>query len=79
MVVSSLSRLRPDLSLSVLERATVGDRIVDRALSKIGEKSLFTKELEEGLEAGEVHFVVHSLKDMPTALPHNMTIAAITE
>jgi len=47
------------------------------ALSKIGEKSLFTKELEVGLVRGEVDLVVHSLKDLPTKLPENLVIAAI--
>jgi hydroxymethylbilane synthase len=49
------------------------------ALNKIGEKSLFTKELEVGLEQGQVDFVVHSLKDLPTKLPDNLAIVAILQ
>lgn len=48
---------------------TVGDRRLDRALSALGEKGLFTAELEAALRAGEVDVCVHSLKDLPTALP----------
>lgn len=56
---------------------TVGDRILNISLPKIGEKSLFTKDLEEALKKGDVDFVVHSLKDLPTALPDDMTIGAV--
>jgi hypothetical protein len=59
--------------------STTGDKILDVALSKIGEKSLFTKELEVALMKGEIDFVVHSLKDLPTFLPDGLTIAAITK
>ncbi|KAM9359446.1 porphobilinogen deaminase-like isoform 1-T1 [Symphorus nematophorus] len=56
---------------------TTGDKILDTALSKIGEKSLFTKELENALERNEVDLVVHSLKDLPTTLPPGFTIGAV--
>ena len=49
------------------------------SLSKIGEKSLFTKELEVALADNQVDFVVHSLKDLPTLLPQGMTLAAVLE
>ena len=58
---------------------TIGDQRLDVALSKIGEKSLFTKELEFALMEKEVAFVVHSCKDLPTTLPPGMKIAAIME
>uniref|UniRef100_A0A6I8NYU5 hydroxymethylbilane synthase n=1 Tax=Ornithorhynchus anatinus TaxID=9258 RepID=A0A6I8NYU5_ORNAN len=57
--------------------STTGDKILDTALSKIGEKSLFTKELEQALERNEVDLVVHSLKDLPTVLPPGFTIGAV--
>ncbi|NWR49343.1 HEM3 deaminase, partial [Regulus satrapa] len=57
--------------------STTGDKILDTALSKIGEKSLFTKELENALEKNEVDLVVHSLKDLPTCLPPGFTIGAV--
>lgn len=56
---------------------TVGDRVLNKSLPKIGEKSLFTKDLEEALRTGGVDFVVHSLKDLPTQLPNGMTIGAV--
>ena len=43
---------------------TIGDEVLDRALSQIGEKSLFTRELEVALEQYKVDLVVHSLKDL---------------
>ncbi|XP_054097318.1 porphobilinogen deaminase isoform X2 [Callithrix jacchus] len=62
---------------SKVAMSTTGDKILDTALSKIGEKSLFTKELEHALERNEVDLVVHSLKDLPTVLPPGFTIGAI--
>ncbi|XP_024947826.1 porphobilinogen deaminase isoform X2 [Cephus cinctus] len=56
---------------------TKGDKILDKSLPKIGEKSLFTEELELALESGRVDFVVHSLKDLPTTLPEGMALGAI--
>ena len=56
---------------------TMGDRILNKSLPKIGEKSLFTKDLENALRDGGVDFVVHSLKDLPTALPIGMAIGAV--
>ncbi len=58
---------------------TTGDKITDVALAKVGTKGMFTKEIEEALAAGKVDLAVHSLKDLPTELPHGFEIAAITE
>ena len=55
---------------------TQGDKILDRALDKIGGKGLFTTELEEALWAREIDLAVHSLKDLPTESPAGLTIAA---
>ena len=63
-----------DATFEVITMDTLGDKVLDRALSKIGEKSLFTKELEIALEQREVDFVVHSLKDLPSQLPEGMAI-----
>eukprot|EP00127_Corallochytrium_limacisporum_P000970 Clim_evm54s33 gene=Clim_evmTU54s33 len=68
-----------DITIEIKTMETIGDKILDRALSRIGEKSLFTKELEIALEQKAVDLVVHSLKDLPTTLPENMTVGAITE
>jgi len=58
---------------------TTGDKIIDVALSKVGTKGLFTKEIEEALLSGAIDLAVHSLKDMPTDLPDGLTLAAIPE
>lgn len=55
----------------------MGDRILDQPLPEIGEKSLFTGELESALLSGQVDFVVHSLKDLPTTLPEGCTVGAV--
>ncbi|XP_075402814.1 porphobilinogen deaminase isoform X1 [Tenrec ecaudatus] len=76
-VVASLKALYPGLQFEIVAMSTTGDKILDTALSKIGEKSLFTKELELALERNEVDLIVHSLKDLPTVLPPGFTIGAI--
>uniref|UniRef100_A0A8C2T1G2 Porphobilinogen deaminase n=1 Tax=Coturnix japonica TaxID=93934 RepID=A0A8C2T1G2_COTJA len=76
-VVEMLQEFYPDLRFEIIAMSTIGDKILDTALSKIGEKNLFTKELENALERNEVDLVVHSLKDLPTSLPPGFTIGAI--
>uniref|UniRef100_A0A4X2K755 Porphobilinogen deaminase n=1 Tax=Vombatus ursinus TaxID=29139 RepID=A0A4X2K755_VOMUR len=76
-VVAMLKDLYPGLQFEMVAMSTTGDKILDTALSKIGEKSLFTKELEYALEKNEVDLVVHSLKDLPTVLPPAFTIGAV--
>ncbi|KAM6987699.1 porphobilinogen deaminase-like isoform 1-T1 [Tautogolabrus adspersus] len=76
-VAATLKELYSDVHLEIVGMTTTGDKILDTALSKIGEKSLFTKELENALEKNEVDLVVHSLKDLPTTLPPGFTIGAV--
>ncbi|KAL7838168.1 hypothetical protein AOLI_G00265720 [Acnodon oligacanthus] len=78
-VAEKLKELYPGLQLEIVAMSTIGDKILDTALSKIGEKSLFTKELENALERNEVDLVVHSLKDLPTSLPPGFTIGAVLQ
>lgn len=61
------------------EITTTGDRILDVPLSKVGDKALFTKELDLALLDGRIHLAVHSLKDLPTHLPEGIRLAAVTE
>lgn len=58
---------------------TTGDKITDVALSKVGTKGLFTKEIEEALLAGTIDLAVHSAKDMPTDLPDGLILSAFPE
>eukprot|EP00092_Neocalanus_flemingeri_P038321 GFUD01041719.1.p1 GENE.GFUD01041719.1~~GFUD01041719.1.p1 ORF type:complete len:360 (+),score=98.51 GFUD01041719.1:65-1144(+) len=78
-VISEIKKIFPEHQFEVVEMSTLGDNVLDKALSKIGEKSLFTKELEVALEKGDVDFVVHSMKDLPTTLPPGMVIGAVLE
>lgn len=63
-----------DVSITIIK--TTGDQIQNRKLSEVGGKGLFTKEIEIALLAGEIDLAVHSSKDMPTALPDGLIIAA---
>ncbi len=67
----------PLLEIVLKEIKTKGDHITDVALSKIGGKGLFTKEIEDALLAKEIDLAVHSLKDLPTKLPDGLKIGAI--
>lgn len=78
-VQEQLQKSFPDISFEVHTMSTQGDKILDVALAKIGDKGLFTKELEVGMLNHEIDFAVHSLKDLPTNLPEGLALAAITE
>ena len=65
--------------VELLGMTTRGDQILDRALSKVGGKGLFVKELENALEDGRAHLAVHSLKDVPMDLPDGFALAAVLE
>jgi len=56
---------------------TTGDKVTEVALSQVGTKGMFTKEIEEALAAGRVHLAVHSLKDLPADLPAGFELAAV--
>ena len=74
-VASALRAALPDLSVELRVITTTGDRVLDVALSAVGDKGLFVKELEQALLAGEVDLCVHSAKDMPTETPTGLTLA----
>ena len=67
------------LKVSLLGMTTQGDQILDRALSKVGGKGLFVKELETALEQGRADLAVHSLKDVPMDLQPGFVLAAVLE
>ena len=76
-VVERLERAWPDLVIERVTMSTLGDRDTARPLSRIGDKGLFTKDLEDGLRGGTIDLAVHSLKDLPTEPPVGLRLGAI--
>lgn len=76
-VIGKLKLLNPDYTFKIIDIKTKGDKILDVALSKIGDKGLFTRELDDALLNGAIDLAVHSMKDIPTALPDGTMIGAI--
>ena len=74
-----LAALYPACTIEILGMTTRGDQILDRALSKVGGKGLFVKELEMAMAEGRADLAVHSLKDVPMDLPEGFALAAILE
>jgi hydroxymethylbilane synthase len=74
-----LSDVFPDVEFEVKVIKTRGDKILDSPLSKIGDKGIFTREIEIELLNREIDIAVHSLKDLPTKLPEGLIIGAVTE
>jgi len=68
-----------NFEVELVKIQTTGDKILDAPLAKIGGKGLFTKEIENQLADKKIDLAVHSLKDVPTELPKNFKIAAITK
>jgi hydroxymethylbilane synthase len=67
----------PETTVEIVIIKTKVDKILDVALSKIGDKGLFTKELEVALIENDVDIAVHSLKDLPTNLPQGLKLGAV--
>lgn len=78
-VKDTLIATYPNLSVIIEIIHTKGDIILDVALSKIGDKGLFTKEIEVALLEGKVDIAVHSCKDLPTQLPEGLTLGVVLE
>ena len=78
-VKEELEKAHPGLKVSIEAMATQGDKILDVALAKIGDKGLFTKELEAQMLLGRAEIAVHSLKDLPTNLPEGLVLGCITK
>ncbi|MBT8614298.1 hydroxymethylbilane synthase [Polynucleobacter paneuropaeus] len=72
-----LKKLYPECDVQILGMTTRGDQILDRALSKVGGKGLFVKELEAALEDGRADLAVHSLKDVPMVMPEGFDLACV--
>src|SRR5215210_2361142 len=67
----------PDGYVELVEITSTGDDVLDRPLAEIGGKGLWTKELDRALLAGELHFCVHSMKDVESVRPKGIHIAAV--
>ncbi|GEA27190.1 porphobilinogen deaminase [Microcystis aeruginosa NIES-4325] len=78
-VQAELSKHHPHQQFEVETMSTQGDKILDVALAKIGDKGLFTKELEVGMLDRSIDLAVHSLKDLPTNLPEGLILGCVTE
>ncbi|MBN2364522.1 MAG: hydroxymethylbilane synthase [Calditrichaeota bacterium] len=69
----------PDIRMEIIVIKTTGDKILDSPLSRIGDKGLFTRELDIALLKGEIDLAVHSMKDIPTIFDPGLAIGAVTE
>ena len=78
-IKGELEKNNDNISVEIKIIKTKGDKITDVALSKIGDKSLFTKELENELLENNVDIAVHSLKDLQTQIPKGLKLAAVTK
>ena len=78
-VKAELEKHFPDIEFEVEKMSTQGDKILDVPLAKIGDKGLFTKELEVGMLNNTTDFAVHSLKDLPTNLPEGLMLGCVSQ
>jgi len=78
-VKKQLIRNHPELDVQIITIKTMGDKILDVPLAKVGGKGLFVKEIEEALLGNVVDVAVHSMKDVPTELPDGLGIVAISK
>jgi hydroxymethylbilane synthase len=75
-VESAIRKIAPACDISIVVIRTTGDRILDSPLSTLGDRGLFTREIEEALLGKRIDCAVHSLKDLPTELPPGLTLGA---
>lgn len=78
-VAARLRAAHPDMHVELVPLSTRGDEILDRALSKVGGKGLFIKELEVAMQDGRADLAVHSMKDVTAEMAEGFTLAAILE
>ncbi len=76
-VADELRKAHSGIGVELVRMTTQGDRILDSPLSKVGGKGLFVKELEQGMLEGRADIAVHSMKDVPVALPPGLHIATL--
>ncbi len=78
-VKAELEKEFPQCKFEIEKMSTQGDKILDVSLSKIGDKGLFTEELERSMLEKKTDFAVHSLKDLPTNLPEGLMLGCVTK
>ncbi len=78
-VIQSLKEKFNHIDFEIIEIKTIGDKILDKTLDKIGGKGLFVKEIEAALLQNEIDIAVHSMKDVPTEMTEDLMIGAITK
>ena len=74
-----IRRIHPGVVIEKIIIKTTGDIILDSPLSRIGDKGLFTKEIEKAMLDGTIDLAVHSMKDVPTVLADGLTIGLVTQ
>ena len=78
-VCARLQETHPGLSVGIKTVKTLADRFLHKALSEMGGKGVFVKELEQALLNNEADLAVHSMKDVTVDMPAGLTISAIME
>lgn len=78
-VQNQLAGLHPDLQIELLGVTTRADKLLSIALSEVGGKGLFVKELEEALLAGRAQLAVHSMKDLPMDFPPGLSVPVVCQ
>ncbi|MGA2191771.1 MAG: hydroxymethylbilane synthase [Nitrospirota bacterium] len=78
-VQRELMKTNPGVTIVLEKIKTTGDMILDVPLAKVGGKGLFVKEIEEAMLRKEIDIAVHSMKDVPTALPESLHLACMTK
>ena len=78
-VAARLATAAPDHRFELVTFQTTGDRLTDVALPRIGDRGLFTRDIETALHEGAIDVAVHSLKDLPTAGTPGLTLGAVLE
>ena len=76
-VISELEKVTSEYTFEIVPLKTKGDKILDVSLAKVGDKGLFTKELEAAMLDKTTDLAVHSMKDVPTNLVDGLIIGSI--